>query len=393
MIIFGNRAHYSAIGGVENSLRSLLKVAADQQSPALMVCRVPLANEALDAASMDLPAGIELTTYADEYLKHPLRRLLFLPRGGESLRLVYLNLFTLYPGALVIVRHHMHVLAADAAGFKDIRYLVPSLTVNQLREDLGGLSGIRWLKTRMHMLVDGWLQSKALGKAKLFVFSLSMQQQVRQNMPKAERDSPITMVSPGIDAGRFNSADHDEKRALRLSLNLPVEQKLLLFVGRFVQAKGLDYLLDALALMPLGCALVLVGEGDRELLMRGRVKYLGLANRVLFAGTTSSPEDYYRACDLFVMSSTYEPLGQTILEAAACGMRLAAFSREAGVDTATQELGLDEVVDYAIELSAESLGKAMKQSLNKLSEQVTREEHNTPKQISSWATLLDQLTR
>ena len=164
-------------------------------------------------------------------------------------------------------------------------------------------------------------------------------------------------------------------------------------MGRFVQAKGLDYLLDALALMPLGCALVLVGEGDRELLMRGRVKYLGLANRVLFAGTTSSPEDYYRACDLFVMSSTYEPLGQTILEAAACGMRLAAFSREAGVDTATQELGLDEVVDYAIELSAESLGQAMKQSLNKLSEQVTREEHNTPKQISSWATLLDQLTR
>jgi 1,2-diacylglycerol 3-alpha-glucosyltransferase len=400
MIIFGNRAHYSAIGGVENSLRSLLKAVSDRQARALMVCREPVANEPLGATLMDLPMGIELMTYSDEYLINPLRRLLWLHQGGESLPPIYRELFSRYPNAPVVVRHHMHVLAARKAGFKDIRYLVPSLIANQLREELIGASLINRCKIIAHMLIDGWLQTRALRLAKLYVFSLSMKRQIRQKLPKQGDTRPVTMVLPGIDLARFKPASAEEKGMLRQRLNLPATGKLFLFVGRFVQAKGLNYLLDAMATMPSDCTLILVGAGNFESAMCYQVGSLGLGDRVFFVGTSSCPEDYYRACDSFVMSSTYEPLGQTILEAAACGIEIVAFSKQAGVDTATQDLGLDRSVHYADNLTANSLGDAMVGSIAKSiphppqvpSEKESEKRRQFAEPDYSWQTLLDQLT-
>ena len=48
---------------------------------------------------------------------------------------------------------------------------------------------------------------------------------------------------------------------------------------------------------------------------------LGLADRVRFAGFIADADlaDYYRAADLFVLSSRYEPFGMIAIEAMACG--------------------------------------------------------------------------
>jgi glycosyltransferase involved in cell wall biosynthesis len=83
-------------------------------------------------------------------------------------------------------------------------------------------------------------------------------------------------------------------------------------------------------------------------------------------GRTSGVEDFYQACDVFVMSSTYEPLGQTLFEAAATGMRVVAFDKSTGVNTATHELNIDCLLDYAYTLDATGLALAMKQSLSSL---------------------------
>ena len=391
MIIFGSRAHYSAIGGVENSIRNLLKVVSERDCPAVMVCREPIANEVLDEASMKLPSGVELVTYNDEYFTHLLRRLLFLHQGGESLTKIYSDLFSRHPNACVVVRHHVHVLAARTAGFKDIRYLVPSLTVNQLREDLRVGSIMDRFKVAVHMWIDGWLQAGAFRFAKLFVFSLSMQQQVGKKLPKHLKNKYITKVSPGIDLSRFKPASLAEQRLLRQRLNLPISDKLVLFVGRFVHAKGLHFLLDAMALMPKDFILILVGEGACKPSMQAKIKILSLENRVSFVGPCYRPEDYYRACDGFVMSSTYEPLGQTILEAAACGMQLSAFSKMAGVDTATQELGLCNIIQYANELTAESLKQAIVKSLSTSSQCASDSKTGSFAKNYGWGKLLDRL--
>ena len=80
---------------------------------------------------------------------------------------------------------------------------------------------------------------------------------------------------------------------------------------------------------------------------------------------TSEIEQYYRSCDIFIMSSTYEPFGQTTIEAIASGLRVAAFHGTSGVKTAVHELGLDDAITYAMELSGEALAKAIIKSLEK----------------------------
>ena len=392
MIIFGNRAHYSAIGGVENSIRSMLRIASEQKQRAIVVCREPLISESLGSESLVLPSGIKLATYIDEYNQNLLRRLFFLLHGGQALSETYHNLYAKHPNATVIVRHHMHVLAAKRAGFRDIRYLVPSLTINQLSENLSGTTVFEKVNTMIHIFVDGWLQSRALAMAKLFVFSVCMQDQVRQRLAYNAKQNSIKLVKPGIDSSRFKPADATEQLQLRKLLSLPTHQKLFLFVGRFVQAKGLTYLLDALATLPQDYSAVLVGEGEYESSIRDRICSLGIENRVRLVGKSPEVEKFYRACDVFVMSSTYEPFGQTILEAAACGMRIAAFGPEAGVVTATHELGLDGVINYANKLDIETLGKSMYQAMELAVIKDSGYNGKSVSQIYSWSALLDQLT-
>ncbi|MDG1165800.1 MAG: glycosyltransferase, partial [Porticoccaceae bacterium] len=300
MIIFGNRAHYAAIGGVENSIRSMFRIVSKQQGQAIVVCREPVKDEPMDLASMTLPLGIELATYRDDYDQSSLRRLRFMRHGGEALPKLYRNLYNRFPEATIIVRHHMHVLAASHAGFRDIRYLVPSMTINQLREELPSSPTFKKLNTLAHMLLDGWLQSRALSKAKLFVLSVSMQEQVQQRLRGRYKADSINIVKPGVDHLRFMPPSIDDKRSLRQQLGLPLEQKLFLFVGRFVQAKGLDYLLDAFVTQASNCSIVLVGEGECEDAIRGKIKSLKIQDRALLVGRTSKVEDFYRASDVFV---------------------------------------------------------------------------------------------
>ena len=391
MLVFGNRAHFSTIGGVENSIRSLLKVASEENIPSLLVCREAIDNESLDTGALSLPVNVELMTYRDDHDSPLLRRLYSLHMGGENLSKLYSEIYVDHSDSIVVVRQQLHVLAAKSAGFTDIRYLVPSIAVNQLREEFLGASLIRRLKIIAHMIVQGFSQRRALRIAKVFVFSRSMNLQVRKLLPKELKNKSIRIVKPGVDATRFNVAAGKEKASLRKQLNLPIKQNLFLFVGRFVQAKGLDYAIDAIATMPDDCTLILVGEGEHETSVREKIKKLKLDTKVILAGSTSRVEDYYRACDVFVMSSTYEPLGQTILEAASTGMRLVAFHPNSGVMTATNELELDYAIDYANELTSASLANAMSQSLLAISNQGAKNISLQTQKLYSWSALLHHL--
>ena len=81
---------------------------------------------------------------------------------------------------IVIARHHAHVLAAKTAGFKTIRYLVPSLICNQLEEEAIGGSWATKARFLLHARVDGYVQKQALCSSEIFVFSQAMKRQIKK---------------------------------------------------------------------------------------------------------------------------------------------------------------------------------------------------------------------
>jgi len=108
----------------------------------------------------------------------------------------------------------------------------------------------------------------------------------------------------------------------------PQRVRRLLFVGRLVERKGLEYLVRAVRLIdcPFPVELDIVGSGPEELRLRSLVDELGLAGKVKLSGRVSNEDlrDHYAACDCFVLPAIIdskgdtEGLGVVLIEALSC---------------------------------------------------------------------------
>lgn len=141
------------------------------------------------------------------------------------------------------------------------------------------------------------------------------------------------MVPCGFDAQEFSPLP---RRQARLRLGIPLDEFMVLQVGRMVPRKGVETVVRAMAEAP--CAgvpkmpnmrLHVVG-GDGEVPDPVRTPEIGrlqriarechVADRVHFAGCKPRHElrHWYAAADVFVTVPWYEPFGITPLEAMAC---------------------------------------------------------------------------
>ena len=138
------------------------------------------------------------------------------------------------------------------------------------------------------------------------------------------------MVPPGYDDNRFFPVSEATERALRqkLGFNGPV----VMAVGRLARNKGYDLLIQGFQLVaqrvPQVTLYLAVGGTsltplEEKILgeLKALVAELGLKDRVQFGSFIPDDQlaDYYRAADVFVLSSRYEPFGMTAIEAMACG--------------------------------------------------------------------------
>ena len=101
----------------------------------------------------------------------------------------------------------------------------------------------------------------------------------------------------------------------------------LLFVGRLMPQKGIDLLLEALALLPADVGLDVVGDGPDRPSLEARALTLGVGTRVRFHGAVkqfSLPAFYQRAFALIVPSAE-EGLGLVAVEAQLCETPVVAF--------------------------------------------------------------------
>ncbi len=101
-------------------------------------------------------------------------------------------------------------------------------------------------------------------------------------------------------------------------------KKTFLFVGRLEEVKNVDLLIDAFAALQQerkDVALLIVGDGSLMGTLQAQVKELGISN-VHFEGYCVFPRliEYYKAADVFVLPSKFEPWGLVVNEAMICGL-------------------------------------------------------------------------
>jgi glycosyltransferase involved in cell wall biosynthesis len=98
----------------------------------------------------------------------------------------------------------------------------------------------------------------------------------------------------------------NEKMALRQRLGISSEQKVILYLGRIEEVKGISYLLEAFAtIMSEEKVLILAGTGSQQEGLRELAGRLGIGRQVLFTGYVPSQEAtaYYAIGDVFVLPS------------------------------------------------------------------------------------------
>jgi mannosylfructose-phosphate synthase len=140
----------------------------------------------------------------------------------------------------------------------------------------------------------------------------------------------VRMVPPGYDDHRFYPVGEGSREAIRNRLGF--KGKVILALGRLARNKGYDLLIDGFRLVaarqPEAVLHLAVGGTDmnaheQQLLaeLRERAVATGYADRIQFGSFIADADlaDYYRAADMFVLSSRYEPFGMTAIEAMASG--------------------------------------------------------------------------
>ncbi|MCC7550974.1 MAG: glycosyltransferase family 4 protein [Methanobacterium sp.] len=118
-------------------------------------------------------------------------------------------------------------------------------------------------------------------------------------------------LMPNVSNQTIQKEDYNKTAQLKEKMNLK-NKKIVLYVGRLIKRKGIQYLLSALSqLENEDLVLLIVGSGEYETELKSRVQELGLADKVIFTGNI--PQEnlvfYYLMSDLVVVPSITYGIG------------------------------------------------------------------------------------
>jgi glycosyltransferase involved in cell wall biosynthesis len=136
-------------------------------------------------------------------------------------------------------------------------------------------------------------------------------------------EQAIRFLPNGVDTDLFTP---DSVNEARRRLDLPLGDVLIGTVGHLRAEKNQERLLRAFVRLRLDrpARLVLVGGGPLREHLGQLARELGIADRLHFPGMIQQPVNWYRAMNVFALSSDTEQMPIALLEAMAAGLPAAA---------------------------------------------------------------------
>ncbi|MEZ1317193.1 glycosyltransferase [Pseudomonas fluorescens] len=149
---------------------------------------------------------------------------------------------------------------------------------------------------------------------------------IRRGLPKWPQTRIQTLYNR-VDVQNLQD-DHASVREARETLGLSMDAWVIGNVGRLHPDKDQTTLLHGFAAalpgLPANSQLVILGIGRLEQDLKAMARELGIGDRVLFLGQVPEARRFFRAFDVFALTSDHEPFGMVLLEAMAAGVPLLA---------------------------------------------------------------------
>jgi len=215
------------------------------------------------------------------------------------------QLFNLYK---VVKQHrpqliHTHEYKTNILGFCIARILgIPIVTTVHALHKLQG-------KARVEVRFSLWL-------LKYFMAVMPVSEDVRDQLEAlgipTKKIMTIKNVPPLTEKTLIAEAE-----SFREEMGIPLQWKLIGFVGRLIEAKGCDQLIHAIAQISKerrDFFLVIAGEGPERGSLEALAKKLGVHEMVSFCGFRSDTEYIYGSLDLLVLPSREEGTPLVMLE-------------------------------------------------------------------------------
>jgi glycosyltransferase involved in cell wall biosynthesis len=136
----------------------------------------------------------------------------------------------------------------------------------------------------------------------------------------AKADDVHTIVN-GFNTSVFHPRD---KAAIRQRLGIPQDEQMIIYVGRFVEAKGTRELIaafQAMAAKNSKLSLALIGDGVMKAELTALVQQAGLQGRVRMPGGQPPDQvaEWICASDVLTLPSWSEGYPNVVVEGLACG--------------------------------------------------------------------------
>jgi glycosyltransferase involved in cell wall biosynthesis len=169
----------------------------------------------------------------------------------------------------------------------------------------------RWLGHLVNRLIPGKLRAATL---------LVANERTRRALPKGVSGRVLEMVENGVDLEAWRPPDV----SVQPTLAGEGDPILFVFVGRMIELKCVDVLLDAFQEVArrIQARLLLIGDGPERPALEARAEALKLRELVTFTGWLRQAECARRvqAAQVLILPSVHECGGAVVLEAMALGL-------------------------------------------------------------------------
>lgn len=188
-----------------------------------------------------------------------------------------------------------------------------------------------------------------------------------------------------------------ERQILRRQIAGDENRTIIISVGRFVQAKGYEDLVEAFAILHHeypGAVLVIAGVGNLFEKVKSRISELHLESVVRCLGARSDVSELLAASDIYASSSHWEGLPVALLEAMMAGLPVVATSVGDIPKVVTPETGII-VPPHQPECLADALKKlvgepAKARTMGIAARQRALQEYSLDKWVSSLTSLYEE---